>query len=87
VARIYSGALGVLTFLTCLTRGIVHGCAAPSALWTAWCSLLVFAVLGYVIGQVAEWIVADSVRSRIAAELTDTPVAATDGLAPDAAGQ
>jgi hypothetical protein len=69
VARIYAGILGSLAFLTSLGRGIAHGSQTESVLITAWCSLLVFAPLGYVIGWVAERIVQDSVRSRISDEL------------------
>ena len=65
----YAGILGPLAFLTCLARGLIHGGGTETVLLTAWCSLLVFAAIGGVIGWVAERIVEDSVRGRISAEL------------------
>lgn len=73
MARIYAGILGPLALLTLLARGLTHGDHAPSILMAAWCGLLVFAPLGYVIGRLAEWLVEDSVRSRISAELAAGP--------------
>lgn len=68
MAHVYAGILGPLAFLTCVARGIVHGGGTESVLWTAWCSLLVFAAVGYVIGWVAGQTVEESVRGRIQAE-------------------
>jgi len=78
VAHVYAGILGPLAFLTSLARGFVHGGGTQSVLWTAWCSLLAFAVVGYVIGWVAGKTVEQSVHGRIRAELAadqpaDTP--------------
>jgi len=58
-----------LAFLTSLARGALHGGSANSILLSAWCWLLAFAAGGYVIGWLAERIVADSVRGQILAEL------------------
>jgi hypothetical protein len=69
VGRIYAGILGPLAFLISLARGWIDGSPPQSSLWTAWWSLLLFAALGYVIGRLAEWIIGESVASRIAAEL------------------
>jgi hypothetical protein len=52
-----------------LARGILHGGPADSVIRTAWCHLLVFAVIGYVVGRIAQGVVDDAVRGRIAAEL------------------
>lgn len=50
-------------------RGLIHFGGTESVLWSVWLSLLVFSVVGYLIGWVAEKIVEDSVRGRISAEL------------------
>jgi predicted lysophospholipase L1 biosynthesis ABC-type transport system permease subunit len=56
-----------VAFLTCLARGALHAWSAEKALLVAWTSLLVFALLGSAIGWIAEWILEDEVRGRIAA--------------------
>ena len=69
MARTYAGILGPLAFFTVLARGILGGGGSETVLFDAWCSLLVFAVLGCVIGWFAERTVDESVNGRIAAEL------------------
>ena len=44
---------------------------SEATLWTAWLSLLVFTVLGAVIGWLAERIVRESVSGQILSELQD----------------
>ncbi|OHB73344.1 MAG: hypothetical protein A2V70_00380 [Planctomycetes bacterium RBG_13_63_9] len=70
MAHIYAGILGPLAFLISLARGAMHGGGAESVLWSAWCSLLVFAAVGYLVGWIAGRIVEDSVRARISSRLT-----------------
>jgi hypothetical protein len=72
VARIYAGILGPVAFLTCLVRGVVHAWTVEKALLVAWTSLLAFAALGSVIGWVAERILEEEVRGRIAAGSTES---------------
>jgi hypothetical protein len=55
--------------LASVTRGLIHGSSTESVLLTAWCSLLVFACVGYVVGRMAGWIVEESVRATVVAEL------------------
>ena len=83
MARTYAGILGLLAFLTALAHGLMHGGGGVSVLWTAWCSLLLFALLGCVIGWVAERIVEDSVHGQVAAELTARQSAKAPHLAAD----
>ncbi len=77
MAQVYAGILGPLAFLTSLARGLTHAGGIDSVLWTAWCSLLAFAAIGYVIGWVAEKTVEESVHGRIAAELAAEEAAET----------
>ncbi len=71
MARIYCGILGLLSFLTTLVRGWIHGGDAESILRTAWLNLLLFGIIGLVIGWIAGRIVEESVNARLAAELSE----------------
>jgi len=87
VAHVYAGILGPLAFLTSLARGVMHGGGTQSVLWTAWCSLLAFAAVGYVIGWVAGKTVEQSVHGRIRAELAaDQPADTLRSDGSNAAG-
>jgi hypothetical protein len=86
VGRNYAGVLGLLALMVSLTRGIIAGSASEATLWTAWLNLLVFALIGAVIGWLAERIVRESVSSQILSELQDrktgsSTVAARTGAA------
>jgi hypothetical protein len=80
VARLYAGILGLLAFLTTLVRGILHGGEPEAVLWSAWCNLLTFALVGCLIGWIARWIVEDAVYSRYAVANIARPMAKTPGL-------
>jgi hypothetical protein len=69
VAQIYAGILGLLAFITCLTRGVVHGHEIDGTLGVATFGLLIFGVIGYVVGRTAAWIVEDSVRGSVATQV------------------
>lgn len=69
MGRTYSGILGPLAFLTVVARGLIHGSTATSTLYWAWLAFVVFAAVGYLIGQIAASVVEDSVRASLAAEL------------------
>jgi hypothetical protein len=66
MARIYAGTLGLLAFATIAARGLAHAGAADGTIRQAVAMLFVFAVLGYAIGRIAQWIIDDSVRGRLA---------------------
>lgn len=65
----YAGILGLIAFLTAVARGWLNAESVEAILLVAWLNLLVFAAAGFVIGQIAGWIVEDSVRAEITAEL------------------
>ena len=71
MARKYAAILGLLALSVSLLRGVMAGGGPDAVLWTAWYQLLGFAVVGGVIGWIAERIVEDSVNGRIAAELEE----------------
>ena len=70
MARTYAGILGPLAFLTSLIHGLIHARPTASILLGAWCSLLVFAVVGCIVGWIAQRTVDESVIAVIEAELT-----------------
>lgn len=80
MARIYAGILGPLALLTSLAHGALHRRSQDAILETAWVSLVVFAVLGLGIGWIAQRVVDEEVRSRIAAE-SDAQEPASPGKA------
>jgi hypothetical protein len=68
VGRTYAGVLGTLAFATTIARGLIHDGGFESTMTIAIGCLIVFAILGAVIGELAGWIVADSIRSNVIAE-------------------
>ena len=69
MGRAYAGVLGPLAFLTVLVRSLLRSVAVETTVWQAVAALFVFAAIGALIGQIAGWIVDDSVRGRLAAEI------------------
>ena len=76
----YAGVLGTLACLAVLVRGLARGAIDAATMTSAWLALLSFAVVGLIIGQIAQSIVRESVQSALAEELaaeTDTAPADT----------
>ena len=69
MGRTYAGILGAIGFLTVVARGIASGGGLESTLKTASASLFVLAAVGAVVGQLAAWIVDESVRVQVHSEL------------------
>ncbi len=69
MGRAYAGVLGPLAFLTVLVRSLLRSVAVETTVWQAVAAMFVFAAIGALIGQIAGWIVDDSVRGRLAAEI------------------
>jgi hypothetical protein len=61
--------LGLLAFFTVMVRGLMHGGDAEQTLGTASLALFVFAAIGFAVGELAGWIVQDSVRASLVAEM------------------
>ncbi len=66
MARIYAGILGPLALFTSLAHGALHARPAAAVVFDAWLALLAFAPLGYVIGWIAERVVVEEARGRVA---------------------
>lgn len=69
MGRNYAGTLGCLAFATCLVRGMIGSVGFESALGTAMVCLLVFSILGALIGMLADWIVRDSIQTNITKQM------------------
>ncbi len=69
MGRTYAGILGPLAFTTILARGVFNGGGAETTLFLATTCLFLFAGLGYLVGQVADSIVFESVKANFDREL------------------
>jgi hypothetical protein len=69
VARTFAGIFGLVAFLTTLARGVIRAADPEGTVLAAWCSLIAFAVAGYILGWIAGRIVEESVSARLAAEV------------------
>lgn len=85
MARTYAGILGSLALLTSLARGFVHAQSTDTVLLTAWCSLIVFAAVGYVVGGIAARTIDESVIAAVQTQLTQEKSAEEAREAPSTA--
>jgi hypothetical protein len=69
LGRAYAGILGPLAFIAVLIRGWRHGWPTESILLNAWLAFVALAIVGLAIGSLAGWIIDDSVRARMLAEM------------------
>ncbi|MBN1909194.1 MAG: hypothetical protein JW818_05595 [Pirellulales bacterium] len=69
MARTYAGILGLVAMLTSIVRGVLYGAGTDSLMFSAFCSLWVFAAIGYVLGRCGQWMMDQSVQTRIEAEI------------------
>jgi len=69
VARIYAGILGPLALVTSIVHGIFHARQEEAILLTAWGNLLVFAMIGCVIGWIAGRTIEESVSTTVSRQL------------------
>ena len=70
MAPAYAGILGLLAFATCIGRALVHGGEPNSTLVRATIQLVVFAIIGYIAGRLAEATVVESVQKQMSAPAT-----------------
>ena len=77
MGRAYAGVLGPLAFVTLVARGLLHSRGPESTLQAGLIGLVCFSLIGTVIGELAGWIVRDSVQATAAAEITEQQTAAS----------
>ena len=71
MGRAYAGILGPLACAIVIARGVVGGSGVHATLLAACGGLFAFAALGYVVGQVADYLIRDSVRSQFQSAMAD----------------
>jgi hypothetical protein len=64
MGRAYAGILGPLAFALVCARGVLAGGGVEATLWAAMAALFVFAGIGYLAGQTADYLVRESVRTQ-----------------------
>lgn len=69
MGRKYAGILGPLACTTVVARGLLGRHGIEATLLQASLCLFAFAAAGYVIGELASWIVAQALEGRMNAEL------------------
>ena len=69
MGRSYAGILGPLAFALTIARGVILGGSVEETLATACVGLFVCGGLGFVVGEIAQNTVDESVRTRFAAQM------------------
>ena len=69
MGRAYAGILGPLAFALVVARGTIVGSGIEGTILAATAALLLFATIGYLIGQTADYLVNDSVRFQFQAAM------------------
>jgi len=77
MGRTYGGILGLIAFLVVLALGRAGGSEATIVM--ACGCLFLFAAIGWVVGQLANWVVGESVRSKMQAEIDASELARNSG--------
>ncbi len=71
MGRIYAGILGPLAMAVVIGRGLVSAGGVEGTLTSATVSLAAFAVLGAILGHLAQNTIDESVRTRLEQQLAD----------------
>lgn len=73
MGRAYAGVLGYLAAALTLARGGIAGGGAEATLLSAIAAMAIFAVVGFVLGTVAQQTVDTAVRQQLESQLQATP--------------
>jgi hypothetical protein len=68
VARDYAGVLGLVAFAIAMARGVIRSAGVNATMWQASITMFAFALVGYIVGAMADRIVEESVRGSVAAQ-------------------
>ena len=69
MGRNYAGILGPLGMILVIVRALGNSGGVQATLWTGILTVAIMAAMGYILGELAAWIVEDSVRTKVASEL------------------
>ena len=75
MGRIYAGILGPLAMAVIICRGIKDSAGVEGTLTMAIVALSVYAIIGSVVGQIAQATVDESVRQKIELQLNERSAA------------
>ena len=78
MGRTYAGIVGLLAFTTLLARGWLDGAAVAATIKIACFGLFLWALIGWVLGRLAAWIVEESLRAQWNAEVAALQRARSD---------
>jgi hypothetical protein len=78
MGRVYAGTLGSLACGMILARGVVSGGGTEATILAACGGLVLFALVGYLAGQLAEHLVRESVRTQFQAAMAAWKGAASE---------
>ncbi|ADB18217.1 hypothetical protein Psta_3556 [Pirellula staleyi DSM 6068] len=70
MGRHYAGILGPLAALLLMARGLASGGGLQSIILSACGAMMIFATIGYLTGQLADYLVSQSVRSQLDQAIT-----------------
>jgi hypothetical protein len=73
MSRLYAGILGSLAMSVAICRGWLETAGVERTLTTATFALVAFAVVGAVLGLIAESTIDESVRAKLERQLNDHP--------------
>jgi hypothetical protein len=79
VGRTYAGVLGCLAFATVVLHAAIHQAGIEATVLRAVGAMMGFGVLGFMLGSVAENVVEESVRAKMAQELARRAAESQDG--------
>ena len=75
MGRKYAGILGPISFGTVIARSIIQGGDANEALVTACVTLFAFAIIGYIVGVIAERTIVEAIQVKFHAQWQATETA------------
>ena len=71
MGQTYAAILGSLAMITVIVRGLMHNGGVESTFLNATTSLIAFAIIGWVVGSIAETTVDEAVRSKMQVQLEE----------------
>jgi hypothetical protein len=78
MGKAYAGTLGPLACATMIVRGLIHGGSIEPTILSAIGGLFLFALIGFIAGQLADLFVRDSVRFQFQAAVAAYEQAAAE---------
>lgn len=70
MGRAYAGILGPLAMTVVICRGWIHSSGVEGTLTLATCNLIAFALIGAILGHLAQAAVDESVQAKLQTQLT-----------------